>query len=159
MVRSDKAGAGVMFSIDTETGFPRTVLINAAWGLGETVVQGIVDPDEYHVFKPLLGDETAPEADHREALGAKARKMVYAAATATEAGVDTSANPRSARFVLSDDEILTLARWACAIEGTTASRWTSSGPRTARRTSSTSCRRGRRRCSRKRGGHRCAPIG
>ena len=55
MVRSDKAGSGVMFSIDTETGFPRSVLISCAWGLGETVVQGMVDPDEYQVFKPLLG--------------------------------------------------------------------------------------------------------
>ena len=54
MVRSDKGGAGVMFSIDTETGFPDAVLINAAWGLGETVVQGLVDPDEYMAFKPLL---------------------------------------------------------------------------------------------------------
>ena len=56
MVRSDLAGAGVMFSIDTETGFDRVVLINAAWGLGENVVQGTVDPDEYQVFKPLLAD-------------------------------------------------------------------------------------------------------
>ena len=54
MVRSDLAGAGVMFSIDTETGFDKVVLINAAWGLGENVVQGAVDPDEYEVFKPLL---------------------------------------------------------------------------------------------------------
>src|SRR5690606_30600025 len=54
MVRSDLAGAGVMFSIDTETGFPHSALITAAWGLGETVVQGMVDPDEYEVFKPLL---------------------------------------------------------------------------------------------------------
>ena len=54
MIRSDEAGAGVMFSIDTENGFPDVVLINAAWGLGETVVQGTVNPDEYQVFKPLL---------------------------------------------------------------------------------------------------------
>jgi hypothetical protein len=50
----DEAGAGVMFPIDTETGFPRTVLIDAAWGLGETVVQGMMEPDEYHMFKPLI---------------------------------------------------------------------------------------------------------
>src|SRR5690606_1818047 len=56
MIRSDLAGAGVMFSLDTETGFDRVVLINAAWGLGESVVQGSVDPDEYQVFKPLLDD-------------------------------------------------------------------------------------------------------
>ncbi len=56
MVRSDLAGAGVIFTIDTETGFPQIVLINAAWGLGENVVQGTVDPDEYQIFKPLLAD-------------------------------------------------------------------------------------------------------
>ena len=66
MVRSDLGGSGVMFSIDTETGFDKVVLINAAWGLGENVVQGAVDPDEYQVFKPLLGD-TKLCADHREA--------------------------------------------------------------------------------------------
>ena len=65
MVRSDLGGAGVMFSIDTETGFDKVVLINAAWGLGENVVQGAVDPDEYQVFKPLLADAGA-RADHRE---------------------------------------------------------------------------------------------
>ena len=56
MVRSDQAGAGVMFSIDTDTGFPDVVVINAAWGLGENVVQGTVTPDNYTVFKPLLGE-------------------------------------------------------------------------------------------------------
>lgn len=55
MVRSDKSGSGVMFSLDTETGFPDIVLINASWGLGENVVQGTVTPDEYRVFKPLIG--------------------------------------------------------------------------------------------------------
>ena len=56
MVRSDLGGSGVMFSIDTESGFDKVVLINAAWGLGENVVQGAVNPDEYQVFKPLLAD-------------------------------------------------------------------------------------------------------
>jgi pyruvate,water dikinase len=56
MVRSDLSGSGVMFSIDTESGFPRAAVINAAWGLGETVVQGTVNPDKYAVFKPLLAD-------------------------------------------------------------------------------------------------------
>ena len=65
MVRSDLGGAGVMFSIDTETGFDKVVLINAAWGLGENVVQGAVDPDEYEVFKPFLSN-AALIADHRE---------------------------------------------------------------------------------------------
>ena len=66
MVRSDLGGAGVMFSIDTETGFDKVVLINAAWGLGENVVQGAVDPDEYQVFKPLLSQTRRCHADHRE---------------------------------------------------------------------------------------------
>ena len=65
MVRSDLGSAGVMFSIDTETGFDKVVIINAAWGLGENVVQGAVDPDEYQVYKPLLSDALA-HADHRE---------------------------------------------------------------------------------------------
>ena len=58
MVRSDKACAGVMFSIDTDSGFPHVVLIDAAWGLGESVVAGTVDPDDYLIFKPLLERET-----------------------------------------------------------------------------------------------------
>jgi pyruvate,water dikinase len=107
MVRAQKAGAGVMFSIDTETGFPRTVLVNAAWGLGESVVQGIVDPDEYQVFKPLLGDPALRPIVGRK-LGAKARKM-------TSRLMATSKAERAA-FVLADDEVLQLARWACAIE-------------------------------------------
>jgi len=108
MVLADKAGAGVMFSIDTETGFPRTVLIDAAWGLGETVVQGMVEPDEYHVFKPLL-DNPAVKPLVGKRLGAKARKMVGSKL------MNTSRKER-ASFVLSDDEVLQLARWACAIE-------------------------------------------
>ena len=62
-----------MFSIDTETGFDKVVLINAAWGLGENVVQGAVDPDEYQVFKPLLSDAGAG-ADHREEAAARRRR-------------------------------------------------------------------------------------
>lgn len=113
MVRADLAGSGVMFSIDTETGFPRTVLINANWGLGETVVQGMVDPDEYHVFKTLLEVEgLMPIVEKRP--GGKARKMVYASKGSSEL-VDTTEEER-AGFVLSDEEILVLARWACAIE-------------------------------------------
>jgi pyruvate,water dikinase len=115
MVRSDKGAAGVMFSIDTETGFPGIVLINAAWGLGESVVQGEVDPDEYAVFKPLLAHpEFSPIVE--KTLGAKEEKIVYAA---SGRGVTrrrkTSAKERTS-FVLGDREILKLARWAVAIE-------------------------------------------
>ncbi len=113
MVRADRAGAGVMFSIDTETGFPRTLLINANWGLGETVVQGSADPDEYHVFKPLLDDERfKPIVEKRR--GAKEKKMIYAKKGSSEL-VETK-NDERGRFVLEDEEVLTLARWGCAIE-------------------------------------------
>jgi pyruvate, water dikinase len=115
MVRSDRAGSGVMFSIDTESGFPGSVLIDCAWGLGETVVQGMVEPDEYLVFKPLLEDHSLRPIIEKS-LGAKAKKMIYASgARATSKLVDTSSKER-ASFVLSDDEVLQLARWACAIE-------------------------------------------
>ncbi|HDR46718.1 MAG TPA: phosphoenolpyruvate synthase [Geoalkalibacter subterraneus] len=115
MVRSDKAGAGVMFSIDTDTGFPDVVVIDAAWGLGENVVQGTVTPDNYTVFKPLLQDSTLSPILNKT-VGGKEKKMVYArSAGNTTRNVDTSARERHS-FVLSDDEILQLARWAVVIE-------------------------------------------
>jgi pyruvate,water dikinase len=115
MVRADKASAGVMFSIDPETGFPRVVVINAAWGLGENVVQGTVNPDEYTVFKPLLG-KTQVTPIIEKTVGTKEHKMVYAngGSRATK-NVDTSQKERRS-FVLADAEILQLAGWACAIE-------------------------------------------
>jgi pyruvate, water dikinase len=115
MVRSDLGGAGVMFSIDTETGFDRVVLINAAWGLGENVVQGAVDPDEYQVFKPLLAVPGAVPIVEKVA-GTKSQKMIYT----SEGGRSTRNVPTTqaerAAFVLDDQEIVTLARWACVIE-------------------------------------------
>ena len=115
MVRSDLRGAGVMFSIDTETGFDKVVVINAAWGLGENVVQGAVDPDEYQIFKPLLSDPALVPIIEKT-IGAKAQKMIYAGAGEPPTrNVPTSKAERSS-FVLGDDEILTLARWACVIE-------------------------------------------
>ncbi|MGI6206969.1 MAG: phosphoenolpyruvate synthase [Anaerolineae bacterium] len=115
MVRSDKAGAGVMFTLDTESGFPEVVVINASWGLGETVVQGSVNPDEYQVFKPLLGDPSKRPIIEKQ-MGAKERKIVYATGgTETTKEMDTTAGERHS-FVLSDEEILQLARWAVAIE-------------------------------------------
>jgi pyruvate, water dikinase len=115
MVRADLAGAGVMFSIDTETGCDRIVLVNAAWGLGENVVQGSVDPDEYQIFKPLLAQaQFAPIVEKK--CGGKERKLIYASdGPAPTRNVPTSLAERS-RFVLEDEEILTLGRWACAIE-------------------------------------------
>lgn len=114
MVRSDTGGSGVMFSIETETGFERIVLINAAWGLGENVVQGAVDPDEYHVYKPLLADPALTPIVEKQ-LGAKEKKLVYGTGTSPTRNVPTSRAEREA-FVLSDPEILTLARWAVTIE-------------------------------------------
>ena len=115
MVRSDLAGAGVIFSIDTETGFDRVVLINAAWGLGETVVQGTVDPDEYQVFKPLLADAALKPIVHKR-CGGKALKMVYTHESEQPTrNVPTSLEERSG-FVLTDAEILQLAHAACTIE-------------------------------------------
>jgi pyruvate, water dikinase len=115
MVRSDLGGAGVMFSIDTETGFSKVVLINAAWGLGENVVQGAIDPDEYEVFKPFLADlKLSPIIEKRR--GEKALKLIYAEDRAQPTkNVPTSKAERAA-YVLSDAEILQLSNWACAIE-------------------------------------------
>ena len=115
MVRSDLAGAGVIFSIDTETGFKDVVVITAAFGLGETVVQGTVNPDEYLVFKPLL-DKTGLKPIIEKSLGSKEKKLIYArGGTKATKIIDTAKKERSA-FVLSDDEILDLARWTVDIE-------------------------------------------
>jgi pyruvate,water dikinase len=114
MVRSDTGGSGVMFSLDTETGYPDVVLINAAWGLGENVVQGAVDPDEYEVYKPFL-DRPSLVPIVEKTLGAKEKKMIYGRGGQTTRNVPTSKAER-ARFVLSDSEILDLARMATTIE-------------------------------------------
>jgi pyruvate, water dikinase len=115
MVRADRASAGVMFSIDTETGFPQVVVINAAWGLGENVVQGAVTPDQYLVFKPLLGHRKLQPIIEKT-LGDKSRKLVYS--SSGERSTKNVETPKDARhaFVLQDKEILQLARWACVIE-------------------------------------------
>ena len=115
MVRSDCGSSGVMFSIDTESGFENIILINAAWGLGENVVQGAVDPDEYQVFKPLLSDASAvPIVANKR--GAKEVKMILGDTSETPTqNVPTSKAERIAQ-VLKDEEILQLARWSCIIE-------------------------------------------
>lgn len=115
MVRADQACSGVMFTIDTETGFPDVVMIDGAWGLGENVVQGAVDPDAWQVFKPLLGKRDFSPIIARR-CGAKAVKMVYSqAGGASTINVETNPEERDA-FVLSDPEVLRLARWAVLIE-------------------------------------------
>lgn len=115
MVRSDKASSGVMFSLDTETGFRDVIVINAAWGLGENVVQGWVNPDEYIVLKPFLEDKSKTPIIEKES-GAKEKKMVYAkGGSQTTKNVNTSKEERTS-FVLSDEDVLQLARWAALIE-------------------------------------------
>jgi pyruvate,water dikinase len=114
MVRSDLAASGVMFTIDTESGFRDAVLINAAWGLGENVVQGSVNPDEFYVFKPTLKQGYKPIL--QKVLGSKEFKLVYdVGGGKMTKNVPVPPGDR-ARFAISDAEILTLARWACVIE-------------------------------------------
>ena len=112
MVRSDLACSGVMFSLDTESGFRDVVLLTAAYGLGENVVQGAVNPDEYLIFKPTLLEGFAPIVSQR--LGEKAIRMVYAQAGSTR-NESVPACDRQ-RFALDQAEVLQLARWACQIE-------------------------------------------
>ena len=115
MVRSDLAGSGVMFSIDTETGFPGAIVISAAWGLGETVVQGAVDPDKYVVFKPLVGNaKLLPIIDKQ--VGEKAIKMVYAEGGSRRLRTVETVRRERQSFVLGDQEIVALARWAAQVE-------------------------------------------
>lgn len=113
MVRSDLACSGVMFSIDTETGFKDAAFISAAYGLGENVVQGTVNPDEYYVFKPTLQQGFRPILKKR--VGSKELKMVYDDGSKFTKNIPVTASDR-AKFALEDEEILQLARWACAIE-------------------------------------------
>ncbi|MEB3320370.1 MAG: phosphoenolpyruvate synthase [Cyanobium sp.] len=125
MVRADLASSGVMFSLDTESGFRDAVLLTAAWGLGETVVQGAVNPDEYLIFKPTLEQGFASIVSRR--LGSKAIRMVYAAEGGGSAGDPSQPGASATRtepvpeperrcFAISDAEALQLARWACTIE-------------------------------------------
>lgn len=114
MVRSDLATSGVMFSIDTETGFKNAALITAAYGLGENVVQGVVNPDEYIVFKPTLKQGFRPILEKR--LGSKEIKMVYDLGSSRSTTNVPVSRADQARYALSDAEILHLARWACIIE-------------------------------------------
>ena len=113
MVRSDLACSGVTFSIDTESGFRDVVYVTAAYGLGENVAQGVVGPDQFYVFKPTLKEGFKPIVEKK--LGTKEKKLVYKGdGTGTEQREVTVAEQR--KFVLSDEEVLTLARWACVIE-------------------------------------------
>ena len=116
MVRSDKGAAGVMFTLDTESGFRDVVFINAAYGLGETVVQGSVNPDEFYVHKPTLVRGHRPVI--RKKLGDKAIRMVFASEATAERSTRVEEVPAAYRqqFSLTDEEILELARYAVIIE-------------------------------------------
>ena len=114
MVRADLASSGVMFTLDTETGFRDAVLINAAYGLGENVVQGSVNPDEYYVFKPTLKAGFRPVL--QKIVGTKEFKMVYDVGGGRMVKNIPVAPGDRVKFAITDDEILQLARWACIIE-------------------------------------------
>ncbi len=114
MVRSDKASSGVIFSIDTETGFRDAILITGAHGLGENVVKGAVNPDEFYVFKTTLKQGKRPILEKR--LGGKHIKMIYTDDPEEPIkNVNTTQKERES-FIITDDEILKLARWTCIIE-------------------------------------------
>ena len=114
MVRSDLASSGVIFSIDTETGFKDAILITGSYGLGEMVVQGTINPDEFYVFKPTLREGYRPILQKK--LGTKEVEMVYA--TDGEESTKTVPVPeeKRRRFCVDDDDILTLAKWTMIIE-------------------------------------------
>jgi pyruvate,water dikinase len=114
MVRSDKACSGVMFTIDTESGFPNVVYITGSYGLGENIVQGVINPDEFYVFKPRLEKKYKPII--QKTLGSKEIKMIYMVeGEGSTKNVPVSALERS-NFILSDEEIILLAQWGVKIE-------------------------------------------
>ncbi len=112
MVRSDLASSGVIFTIDTETGFPDVVLINSIWGIGEMIVKGLITPDEFYVFKPTL--RQGYKSIIRKDLGRKTKKYIYGKKEGLKE-IAVSKN-QQLKFSLTDEEILCLARWSCLIE-------------------------------------------
>jgi len=116
MVRSDKGASGVMFTLDTESGFDQVVFITSAYGLGETVVQGQVNPDEFYVYK--RGLQEGRPAILRRGLGSKALRMVFTDSRQAGKSVQTIEVPESERkkFSISDEEVMELARYAMIIE-------------------------------------------
>lgn len=121
MVRSDKACSGVMFTLDPDSGFEKTVLISSAWGLGENVVQGTVNTDEFLVFKPFIGKVRNPVISKK--LGSKEKTMIYSQTdpetltSPAEAilNIETPLDQRE-KYTLNDKEILMLSQWANVIE-------------------------------------------
>ena len=115
MVRSDTGASGVMFTIDTESGFKDVVFITSSYGLGETVVQGAVNPDEFYVHKPMLAAGNKPVI--RRALGSKLIKMIFTSAgeTGRVKTVDVPTTERN-RYSITDDDVIELAKYAVIIE-------------------------------------------
>ena len=113
MVRSDKASSGVIFTLDTESGFRNVVLVSSSYGLGEFVVQGVVTPDEWTVFKPTLKSGLRPIIGRQ--LGSKEVRLVFGDGSRTTQSEATPLEERR-KFSLTDDEVLELSRWACLIE-------------------------------------------
>jgi pyruvate,water dikinase len=114
MVRSDLASSGVAFTLDTETGFPNVVFITSSWGLGENIVQGAVNPDEFYVFKPTLKQGYKPII--QKVLGEKAVRMVYAHEGPLPTKNVAVPPEEQRRFSLTDEEVLQLAKWSVIIE-------------------------------------------
>ena len=121
MVRSDLACSGVMFTIDPDSGFEDVVLVSGAWGLGENVVQGTINTDEFLVYKPFLGKVKNPIISHK--LGSKNKTMIYSSLPIDDIikpedaviNTDTSVQ-KSNEYILNDEEIIQLAKWACIIQ-------------------------------------------
>ncbi|MFA6604732.1 MAG: phosphoenolpyruvate synthase [Patescibacteria group bacterium] len=114
MVRSDLATSGVMFSIDTESGFRGAVLINSIYGLGEYIVQGMVNPDEFYVFKPTLKQGFKPIIS--KSVGLKRKKLIYDSKAKNNVKNMPVSKKDQARFSITDKEVLQLATWAAQIE-------------------------------------------
>lgn len=112
MVRSDLASSGIMFTLDTETGFKDAVLINSIWGVGEMIVKGRITPDTFYVFKPKL--KQGYDSIIRKDLGRKDKKLIYDAQGGLKE--EKVSEEKQLEFSLDDGEILTLAEWACLIE-------------------------------------------
>jgi pyruvate,water dikinase len=120
MVRAGRASSGVMFTLDPDTGFPDVVVVNGSWGLGEHLVRGNVEPDEWVVFKPTLRTATDGDGPHRpiidRRLGSKLSKEVYATGEAAATKVVECRRRERETYVLTDDEVVELAGWAAIIE-------------------------------------------
>ncbi len=115
MVRSDKSSSGVMFTLDTESGFKDVTLINSAWGLGEMIVQGEIIPDEFLVYKPFVGKKGLVPIISKQ-LGKKAKKMIYGSTSGAATKVEKTSQKERGAFSISDKEILKLAEWGSIIE-------------------------------------------